>query len=263
MNKKIRRNNIVLITGAAGHIGSAIAEDFAKKNSDLILIDIDKKNLSKLKSKLSKKYNSKINIFICDMAIQSQLDNLIKEILKEFKIIDTIINSIGMVGTDKMAGWNTKYEHQNRDSWKKCIDINLSSIFFLIQNIYKRMQKSKNPSIVNISSIYGIIGPDLDLYSGTEIYNPGAYSISKAGVVHMTKWLASTLSPKIRVNCVSPGGVYRNQSSKFIKKYVSRTLLKRMATESDIVGPVVFLASSDALYITGANLIVDGGWTIK
>ena len=103
------------------------------------------KNLSKLKSKLSKKYNSKINIFICDMAIQSQLDNLIKEILKEFKIIDTIINSIGMVGTDKMAGWNTKYEHQNRDSWKKCIDINLSSIFFLFRIYIKECKNLKIP----------------------------------------------------------------------------------------------------------------------
>ena len=87
--------------------------------------------------------------------------------------------------------------------------------------------------------------------------------MSKAGVDHMTKWLASTLSPKIRVNCVSPGGIYRKQSEKFVKKFNSRTLLKRMATEKDIVGPVVFLSSSSASYITGENLIVDGGWTIK
>ena len=125
------------------------------------------------------------------------------------------------------------------------------------------MHKSDNASIVNISSIYGVSAPDWELYKGTNINNPGAYSVSKAGVVHMTKWLASTLSPKIRVNCVSPGGVYRKQSEKFVKKYESRTLLKRMATEKDIVGPVVFLSSSSASYITGENLIVDGGWTIK
>ena len=125
------------------------------------------------------------------------------------------------------------------------------------------MFKSKNASIINISSIYGVCAPDWDLYKDTEINNPAAYSVSKAGIVHMTKWLASTLGPKIRVNCVSPGGVYRNQSSKFIKKYESKTLLKRMATEKDIVGPVVFLSSPAASYITGINLLVDGGWTIK
>ena len=107
MNKKTNKNNIVLITGASGHIGSAIAEDFAKNNSDLILVDLCEKDLSKLKMKLAKKYNINIYIFDCDMSIQNQLDDLVKKISKEFKIIDTIINSIGMVGTDKMTGWNT------------------------------------------------------------------------------------------------------------------------------------------------------------
>ena len=262
MNKKTNKNNIVLITGASGHIGSAIAEDFAKNNSDLILVDLCEKDLSKLKMKLAKKYNINIYIFDCDLGIETQLDSLVKKISKEFKIIDTIINSIGMVGTDNMTGWNTSYKNQARDSWQKCLDVNLSSIFFLVKNLYKKMHKSRNPSIVNISSMYGIIGPDWDLYDGTEINNPAAYSVSKAGLIHMTKWLASTLSPKIRVNCISPGGVQRNQSKKFIKKYESRTLLKRMATENDIVGPVRFLASPAASYITGENLIVDGGWTV-
>ena len=130
MNKKTNKNNIVLITGASGHIGSAIAEDFAKNNSDLILVDLHEKDLSKLKMKLVKKYNINIHIFDCDMGVQIQLDDLVKKISKEFKIIDTIINSIGMVGTDKMTGWNTSYKNQARDSWQKCLDVNLSSIFF-------------------------------------------------------------------------------------------------------------------------------------
>ena len=130
MNKKTNKNNIVLITGASGHIGSAIAEDFAKNNSDLILVDLHEKDLSKLKMKLVKKYNINIHIFDCDMGVQTQLDDLVKKISKEFKIIDTIINSIGMVGTDKMTGWNTSYKNQARDSWQKCLDVNLSSIFF-------------------------------------------------------------------------------------------------------------------------------------
>ena len=258
-----KNRNTVLITGGAGFIGAAVSEEMARLNSDLILVDINKKNLDALKKKLCSKYDCKVDIFNCDMSNTNELSSLVSQISKKHKRIDTIINSVGMVGTDKMKGWNTGFDNQGIEAWQKCLDINLSSIFFLIQKLYKKMQKSDNASIVNISSIYGISAPDWELYKGTNINNPGAYSVSKAGVVHMTRWLASTLSPKIRVNCVSPGGVYRNQSEKFVKKYKSRTLLNRMATEKDIVGPVVFLSSSSASYITGENLIVDGGWTIK
>lgn len=258
-----KNRNTVLITGGAGFIGAAVSEEMARLNSDLILVDINKKNLDALKKKLCSKYDCKVDIFNCDMSNINELSSLVSQISKKYKRIDTIINSVGMVGTDKMKGWNTGFDNQGIEAWQKCLDINLSSIFFLIQKLYKKMQKSDNASIVNISSIYGISAPDWELYKGTNINNPGAYSVSKAGVVHMTRWLASTLSPKIRVNCVSPGGVYRNQSEKFVKKYKSRTLLNRMATEKDIVGPVVFLSSSSASYITGENVIVDGGWTIK
>ena len=94
--------------------------------------------------KLAKKYNVNIYIFDCDLGIETQLDSLVKKISKEFKIIDTIINSIGMVGTDNMTGWNTSYKNQARDSWQKCLDVNLSSIFFLVKNLYKKMYKSRN-----------------------------------------------------------------------------------------------------------------------
>tara|TARA_B100000123_G_scaffold265464_1_gene236525 strand:- start:3 stop:785 length:783 start_codon:yes stop_codon:yes gene_type:complete len=258
-----KNRNIVLITGGAGFIGAAVSEEMAQLNSDLILVDINKKNLDTLKNKLCSKYDCKVDVFNCDMSNTNELSSLVSKISNKYERIDTIINSVGMVGTDKMKGWNTSFDNQDIEAWQKCLDINLSSIFFLIQKLYKKMHKSDNASIVNISSIYGISAPDWELYKGTNINNPGAYSVSKAGVVHMTKWLASTLSPKIRVNCVSPGGVYRKQSEKFVKKYKSRTLLNRMATEKDIVGPVVFLSSSSASYITGENLIVDGGWTIK
>jgi len=255
--------NTVLITGGAGYIGRAIADEFCKNSSNLILIDQNKNNLIKIQKALIKKYQNSIDIYDCDMSDPKKLKDLCVLINSKYKKIDTIVNSIGMVGTDHMIGWNEDFDNQGKDAWQKCLDTNLTSIFFLVQNLHKNMIKSKNPSIINISSIYGVCPPDWDLYEGTEIKNPGAYSVSKAGLIHMTKWLASTLAPRIRVNCVSPGGIRRKQSSAFIKKYESKTLLKRMATEKDIVGPVIFLSSPSASYITGINLIVDGGWTLK
>ena len=212
---------------------------------------------------MNKKYKISVDTYLCDLSNQDMMINLCKDINKKYKKIDTVINSVGIVGTDEMQGWNEKFEKQSYDAWNKCMQVNLSSIFFMIQKIYKKLEKSKNPSIINIASIYGVRAPDWYIYKNTNINNPAAYSVSKAGIVHMTKWLASALAPKIRVNAISPGGIFRNQQKLFVKKYIDKTLLKRMAIEDDIVGPVVFLSSTSASYITGQNLIVDGGWTIK
>ena len=125
------------------------------------------------------------------------------------------------------------------------------------------MKKAKDSSIINISSIYGTNAPDQKIYKNTNINNPAAYSVSKAGLTYMTKWLASSLAPNIRVNSISPGGIKRNQSKVFMKQYISKTLLNRMATEEDIVGAIIFLATNMSSYVTGQNIIIDGGFTTK
>lgn len=257
-------NKYSIITGASGFIGSSVALKLAAHGSNLILIDIDTDQLNKLRKKI-KNLNKKVKIdtITSDISKVIERKNLIKYLKKNYNEIDIMVNSIGMVGTDTSSGWNVGYDKQSLESWDKCIGINLTAVFFLIQGIYKLMRKTKKASIVNISSIYGVIAPDWKMYEGTDIYNPAAYSVSKAGLINMSRWLASTLSPYIRVNCVSPGGVLRNQKKKFIKKYSEKTLLKRMANESDISDPVLFLVSDMSSYITGHNLIVDGGFTIK
>ncbi len=257
------KNKTALITGGCGFIGTATAKQLSQLGCNIILIDIDKVKLNKLKIALQKKTNVKVNILEADFSDNNSTNRVYNYLAKNYKKLDIMINAIGMVGTNQIMGWNTSFDKQKVEPWKNSIQINLTSIFFLIQKIYKLMNKSKNPAIINISSIYGVHAPDWEIYKGTSINNPAAYSISKAGVVHMTKWLASTLAPKIRVNCISPGGLLRNQPKKFIKKYEAKTLLNRMASEEDIVKPILFLASDMSSYITGQNIIVDGGWTIK
>jgi len=256
------KNKISLVTGGSGFIGYAVSEKLASLGSHLILLDINKKELSKAKKKIENKYDVEVDIYHVDMVENKKINTIIEKIQKKYKCIDVVINSVGMVGTDKMKGWNTKFDKQSIEAWNKSIEINLTSIFFLIQKIHKLLLKSKNASIVNISSIYGVNAPDWNIYKNTNINNPAGYSIAKAGVIYMTKWLASTLAPTIRVNCVSPGGVYRNQQKTFVTQYVKKTLLNRMASEDDIVGPVIFLASNMSSYITGENILIDGGWTI-
>ena len=121
---------------------------------------------------------------------------------------------------------------------------------------------SKYASVINIGSIYGMFGPDLSIYEDTELNNPAAYSASKGGLIQLSRWLSTVLAPKIRVNCISPGGILRNQPEIFVKRYVDKTPLKRMGSESDIAGAVVYLASDLSSWVTGQNLVVDGGWGV-
>ena len=124
------------------------------------------------------------------------------------------------------------------------------------------LQKSDHASVINIGSIYGSYGPDWRLYESTEMGNPAAYSSSKGGLLQFTRWLATSVAPLVRVNAVSPGGIYRKQNEKFVEKYSLRTPLGRMGTEDDLRGAVAYLASDLSRYVTGQNLEVDGGWGV-
>ncbi|MDO8629190.1 MAG: SDR family oxidoreductase, partial [Phycisphaerales bacterium] len=117
-------------------------------------------------------------------------------------------------------------------------------------------------SIINIASIYGSYGPDLRLYAGTAMGNPAAYAASKGGLIQLTRWLATVLAPHVRVNSISPGGVFRNQPEEFVQRYEARTPLGRMATDDDLRGAMLYLASDLSRYVTGQNLSVDGGWGV-
>ncbi len=255
-------NKTIILTGAAGFIGSNSARSLAMVGADLILIDIDRAKLNSLRKEIHNIVPCNIETIVADITSATQRDRIIDHIRKNRICIDVVINTTGMVGTSRESGWNTSFDKQKIGPWRKSLEINLTSIFFLIQSLEKYMQKSSDPSIINISSMYGSAVPDYQIYKDTNINNPAGYSISKAGLIYMTKWLATTLAPKIRVNCVSPGGIYRKQNKKFVSKYIKKTPLKRMATEEDITGCILFLSSSLSKYMTGQNIIVDGGWSL-
>lgn len=154
----------------------------------------------------------------------------------------------------------TDFASQSVETWKRALDVNLTSVFALTQACTGLLKASGNGSVINISSIYGDLGPDLRLYEGTAMGNPAAYAASKGGLNQLTRWLSTVLAPDIRVNTISPGGVYRGQPEVFCQRYIQRTPLARMATEEDFKGATAFLASDLSRYVTGQNLKVDGGW---
>ncbi len=245
MNKKNLKKKIIIITGSNGVLGKFLAKSLKKLSKQLILIDKNDKN-----------QNSFGDYYQCNFEHDFEIENLINLIKKKYKKIDSIINNAAMVGD------NIEKKKFSSQEWQKCLSINLTSIYQISIGLENILVKSSDPSIVNISSIYGVIGPDKEIYRGTSHFNPASYSASKGGLNSLTRWLAGNLNKKIRVNSISLGGVLRKQSKIFINKYSKKTIMGRMAKNQDLVGPVLFLISTESSYITGQNLLVDGGYSI-
>jgi len=240
----------ILILGGSGTIGSYINYFLSlQKNNEIINVDIKKpktiQNTSFIKFNLLKFKSYKF---------------LEKRISKKFKKIDVLINCAAMVGTSKEKGWNEKFEKQSLTSWQKCIDTNLTSSFYSTQVFYNLLKKSQKPKIINFSSIYGFTAPRFEIYKKTKKNNQIAYSVSKAGIIQLTKWLSSYLDKKFSVNCISFGGLSDSKmDKKFKRNYSKFTFKKRMMKLDDIRPAVEFLIETD--YTTGQNLVIDGGWS--
>jgi NAD(P)-dependent dehydrogenase (short-subunit alcohol dehydrogenase family) len=252
---------VSLITGGTGVLGKLYAATLAEMGCDLVLLDRPESDFDAAIRAVSPINNINIHCVVCDLENEGQRKDIIDEIAREIGRLDILINNAAFVGESNLEGWVTPFDSQSLTTWRRAFEVNLTAVFDLCQKCSPMMATSQNASIINISSIYGISAPDYNLYEGTRMGNPAAYAASKGGLVQLTRWLATTLAPKIRVNTISPGGVFRNQPESFIKRYETRTPLRRMATEEDFKGIIAFLASDMSSYVTGQNFIIDGGWT--
>lgn len=249
-----------LITGATGHLGRVFCDTFAALGADLILVDRPGTALFQLCSELKSRYPIAVRTIECDLEQQGAREALIKVVGEQCEQLDILVNNAAFVGDTDLEGWAEPFERQSIGSWRRALEVNLTAVFHLCQGFAPLLRMSTYPSIINISSIYSKHAPDWSLYEGTSMANPAAYGASKAGLVQLTKWLATALAPEIRVNALSPGGIFRDQPEVFVKRYIHKTPLRRMAQEDDFRGPIAFLASPMSAYITGHVLDVDGGW---
>jgi NAD(P)-dependent dehydrogenase (short-subunit alcohol dehydrogenase family) len=251
-----------LITGSTGGIGQEIALAIAELGGDLILVDRPNTDYSQIIQTISDNYQIDVECIDCDLENENSRIDLINKVIESKKNLDILVNNAAFVGESNLDGWSENFSKQSIKTWRRALEVNLTAPFHLSQAFTPLLKKQNNGSIVNIASIYGTNAPDYSLYMGTSMGNPAGYSVSKAGLIQLTKWLATTVSPEIRVNSISPGGVLRNQPHKFVERYKSKTPLGRMATEIDFKGAIVYLVSDLSKYVTGQNLIVDGGWTL-
>lgn len=243
---KSLENKIILVTGGNGLLGKPIIELIKRKGG--IAINGDIKNKDDF---------AKGELYL-DVSDSNSIKLIIDKIIDEYSKIDGLVNCAYPITKD----WGDKFESVKRESWNKNIDLQLNSVFEICQQVLKQMVVKKSGSIVNFSSIYGSTGPDFMVYEGTELTMPAAYSAIKGAITNFTRYLASYYGESnIRVNTVSPGGVWDNQNEIFVQKYSQRVPMKRMAKPEEIAPAVCFLLGDEASYITGQNLHIDGGWT--
>jgi NAD(P)-dependent dehydrogenase (short-subunit alcohol dehydrogenase family) len=256
-NLKGRR---ALITGAAGGLGSVMAATLAELGADLVLVDRPGSDLENPSAILSERWSVETEHRFCDLEHQAQRTELMDWIKGGRHGLNILINNAAFVGASDLQGWAVPFKDQTVETWRRALEVNLTAVFDLCQGLSPTLKTAEGASIINIASIYGIYGPDWRLYEGTNMSNPAAYAASKGGLIQLTRWLATTIAPRVRVNAISPGGVFRNQPELFINRYEQRTPLQRMATEDDFRGGVAFLASDLSAYVTGQNIRIDGGW---
>lgn len=252
---------VAAITGGAGHIGSAMAETLAELGCAVAIIDRTE-TAGTVAAAIGEKFHVPTLGVVADMADEARVRALPHEIAAALGGLDILIHSAAFVGTSGLQGWVVPFERQSVDTWRKALEVNLTSVFNLTQSATPLLKKNGHGSVIMVSSIYGELGPDLRLYEGTGMGNPAAYAASKGGLNQFARWLATVLAPDVRVNVLSPGGVARGQPQAFVERYVDRTPLARMATEEDFKGATAFLASDLSAYVTGQTINVDGGWGV-
>jgi NAD(P)-dependent dehydrogenase (short-subunit alcohol dehydrogenase family) len=240
------KDKIIIVTGGSGLLGKAIITNLNKHHATVINADINAAN------------QLEDGTFFCDVASKASITELLDAVVAKYGRIDGFINN----AYPRTNDWGNKFENIDVESWRKNVDMQMNSVFMCCQAVLKVMHQQKSGSIVNISSIYGSVGPDFGVYNGTEMTMPAAYSAIKGGIVNFTRYLAAYSGPfGVRVNCVSPGGIFDNQNQIFVTQYEQKVPMRRMGLPEDIAPSVSFLLSDNAAYITGHNLMVDGGWT--
>ncbi|MBA4406141.1 short-chain dehydrogenase [bacterium] len=265
MNMFSLKNKTAIVTGALGLIGKEHCKALSEAGANVIVADLNESECIELSESLS---TESIGIGM-DVTDQESIKKLRDSVLERFFHIDVLVNNAAindMFENPKAASEQSKFENYPLELWQKSVDVNLTGVFLCSQILGTEMAKQKSGSIINIASTYGITAPDQSLYikeDGTQLfYKPPAYSATKGAVIAFTKYLAAYWGKNgVRVNTLSPGGVENSQDDFFIEKYSARTPLGRMARPADYKGALVFLASDASNYMTGANLVVDGGWT--
>jgi NAD(P)-dependent dehydrogenase (short-subunit alcohol dehydrogenase family) len=276
------KGKTAIVTGACGLIGKEHCRALAEAGANVVVADVNQDACDAFAATLSvladptsdrlpkerSAHGNHMGLAI-NVTDKSSLEAGRDKIMAKYGSIDVLINNAAindMFENPAMAATQSMFENYPIDMWQKSLDVNVTGVFLCSQVFGTVMAAQGKGSIINVASTYGIVGPDQSIYQNAKgeqtFYKSPAYPATKGAVVNFTRFLAAYWGEKgVRVNTLSPGGVENSQDEFFVQNYSKKTALKRMAVPTDYKGAVVFLSSDASAYMTGANLIVDGGWT--
>jgi NAD(P)-dependent dehydrogenase (short-subunit alcohol dehydrogenase family) len=259
----------IIVTGGAGLLGREYGRALVAAGASVVLADINRDEVAAVAADLRGQPGTAIGVGV-DVANEASVAQLVQTTKASFGRIDGLVNNAAVnpsfVG-DQAARFDLPFEQYSLDLWNRTLAVNLTGMFLCTREVAPTMLAQQRGVIVNVSSTYGMVGPDQRLYEaetpgGRRGYKPVAYSVTKSGVLGFTRFLATYWGGTgIRVNTLTPGGVFNDQPEEFVRRYSARTPLGRMADHDEYSGALLFLLSDASSYMTGANLVVDGGWT--
>lgn len=255
-----------LVTGSCGLLGQHHCQALAEAGATVIVTDLDQQACEKIAHSLT---GSKHQTFSMNVLEPDAIKNVRDAVLQQYGQIDVLVNNAAindMFENPALAAEQSKFENYPLDMWKRSLEANVTGVFLCSQILGTPMAERGKGSIINIASTYGIVGPDQSIYKNDKgeqtFFKSASYPTTKGAILNFTRFLAAYWGTKgVRVNTLSPGGVQNGQDDWFVHNYSQKTALGRMAQPTDYKGAIVFLASDASAYMTGANLVVDGGWT--
>jgi 2-deoxy-D-gluconate 3-dehydrogenase len=258
----------VIVTGGAGLLGKSHGHALAAAGASVVLADILGEQARRAADEVAQASGAEVLSVQVDVSQPESVQAMIDSTLEAFGTVDVLVNNAAL---DPKFDSQHQGEHTNRfedfpvEAWRQAIDVNITGMFLCARAVATPMRRAGRGSIINVASTYGLVGPDQRLYQREgqpPNYKPVTYSVSKAAALGLTRYLATYFAgTQIRANALTPGGVFAGHDDEFVARYSARTVLGRMADREEISAALLFLASDASSYMTGANLVVDGGWT--
>lgn len=252
------KNKVIVVTGGAGLLGKVFCEGIIQNNGIAIIADLDEEKSKKFEIELKEKFITE-NVLFCKLDITSKKSilNLISKVETKYGKIDALVNN----AYPRNKNYGRHFFDVDYSDFCENVNLHLGGYFLMCQQFAKYFKEIGSGNIINIASIYGVISPRFEIYENTKMTTPVEYAVIKSALIHFTKYLAKYLKGKnVRVNSISPGGIYDNQPEKFINAYKSYSSSKGMLDKKDVLGTLIFLLSDNSKYINGQNIIVDDGF---
>jgi 2-deoxy-D-gluconate 3-dehydrogenase len=259
---------VAIITGGAGLLGQGYSQTLADAGATVAIVDIQYDLAQQLASKIKNSSGVEVVAYQTDVSNPESVRGMVDDVLDRFGRVDILVNNAAL---DPKFDREHAGEHTNRfedfpfDEWQAAMDVNVTGMFLCAQAVSSPMIEANKGVIVNISSTYGLVGPDQRLYEREgqpTQFKPVTYTVSKAAVLGLTRYLATYFAGTgIRVNTLTPGGVFADHDDEFVNRYAHKTVMGRMAEVDEMSAALLFLVSDASSYMTGTNLVVDGGWT--